>query len=165
MFHDAHCNHSYLLNVNHSFNALCNDTYMETLGDRIERLRNAKQLTQQQLAKIIGVSRVAVTKWESGATKNMKLDNLLALCDLFELGAESLISGTYNLHVRQDVTNYRTSLHRLTPSEFALLKAYNAAPVEVKMAVDRVLLIHSETNSDFTVGANDQTRVGATNAG
>jgi transcriptional regulator with XRE-family HTH domain len=138
---------------------------METLGDRIERLRNAKQLTQQQLAKIIGVSRVAVTKWESGATKNMKLDNLLALCDLFELGAESLISGTYNLHVRQDVTNYRTSLHRLTPSEFALLKAYNAAPVEVKMAVDRVLLIHSETNSDFTVGANDQTRVGATNAG
>lgn len=165
MFHDAYCNHSYLMNVNHSCKILCNDVYMETLGQRIERLRNAKQLTQQQLAKIVGVSRVAVTKWESGATKNMKLDNLLALCDLFGLGAESLISGTYNLEIGQDKAVWRSAIRRLTVDESTLLDAYKAAPLEVKAAVDRVLLIHSESSADFSVGSSDQARVGATKTG
>ena len=66
---------------------------METIGERIERLRKERNLSQLQVASAAQVSRVAVTKWESGATKNLKLENLLAMCDLFGVSAEELISG------------------------------------------------------------------------
>ena len=93
MLHDSECNHSYLANVNHSCGSLCNDSYVETIGERIERLRKERNLSQLQVAAAARVSRVAVTKWESGATKNLKLENLLAMCDLFGVSAEELISG------------------------------------------------------------------------
>lgn len=93
MLHDSECNHSYQMNVNHSCGSLCNDGYVETIGERIERLRKERNLSQLQVAAAAQVSRVAVTKWESGATKNLKLENLLAMCDLFGVSAEELISG------------------------------------------------------------------------
>lgn len=45
---------------------------METMGDRIKHLRLAKGWTQEQLGDRVGVSRVAVSQWESGETKNIK---------------------------------------------------------------------------------------------
>jgi transcriptional regulator with XRE-family HTH domain len=93
MSHAAHCNHSYHQSANHSFAHLCNDGYMETLGQRIKRLREQRGLSQQQLATASGVSRVAVTKWESGQTANLKLGSLLSICELFRVSAEELIRG------------------------------------------------------------------------
>lgn len=66
---------------------------METVGNRIKRLRLTAELSQQDVATRIGVSRVAVTKWESGQTANMKLDNLTGLCNLFNITIEYLING------------------------------------------------------------------------
>lgn len=67
--------------------------YMEPIGDRIKRLREGLSLSQLQLATQVKVSRVAVTKWESGATENMKLANIMALCRIFGISAEELITG------------------------------------------------------------------------
>lgn len=66
---------------------------METLGQRIKRLREERKLSQQQVATAAGVSRVAVTKWESGQTANLKLGNLLSICELFNVSVEELIRG------------------------------------------------------------------------
>lgn len=66
---------------------------METIGQRIFRLRTKAGFTQLQLAKKVGVSRVAVTKWESDQTENLKLKNLIKLCDVFKISAEYLING------------------------------------------------------------------------
>lgn len=68
---------------------------METIGDRIFKLRASRQWTQDDLASKVGVSRVSVTKWESGETKNMKLHNLMMLCDLFHVSPEFLIYGKH----------------------------------------------------------------------
>ena len=38
------------------------------IGSVIQRLRKLKGLTQEQLADSIGVSKAAVSKWESGST-------------------------------------------------------------------------------------------------
>lgn len=92
MLHSAHCNHSYRRFANHSFSESCNPTYMDSLSSRIAMLRLRKGMTQAQVAKAIGVSRVAVTKWESGQTANLKLDNLIALCRLFSQTVDTLIS-------------------------------------------------------------------------
>lgn len=94
MSHAAHCNHSYHRSANHSFGVVCNDDYMETLEQRIKRLREERDLSQQKVADTVGVSRVAVTKWESGETANIKLGNLLKLCDLFCISVEELVRGS-----------------------------------------------------------------------
>lgn len=89
-----HCNHSYLPRVNHSFASVCNLGYMETISERIKRLRDEAKLSQEQLGEAVGVSRVAVTKWENGQVANMKLANLLGMCKAFGgITAEELITG------------------------------------------------------------------------
>lgn len=118
MLHDSLCNHSYIEIVNHSCVPMCNDGYVETLGERIERLRKERNLSQQQVASAAQVSRVAVTKWESGATKNLKLENLLAMCDLFGVSAEELISGADSaLYIRQVRAKYENSPSGLSLSD------------------------------------------------
>lgn len=39
-----------------------------TLGDKISRLRKENNYTQEQLANLLGVSRQAISKWESDIT-------------------------------------------------------------------------------------------------
>lgn len=57
---------------------------MKTMGERILNRRTELKMSQQDVADKVGVSRVAVTKWESGQTGNLKLDNLLKLCKLLK---------------------------------------------------------------------------------
>lgn len=93
MSHSPYCNHSYLDNANYSFVFLCNHDHMETIGQRIMRLRLNAGLVQDDVGKACGVSRVAVTKWESGETANLKISNLTALCKLFSVSYDYLIEG------------------------------------------------------------------------
>lgn len=50
------------------------------LGEKIKLLRTQRHLSQEALAHMLGVSRQAVTKWESGAALPSTA-NLLSLCD------------------------------------------------------------------------------------
>lgn len=68
---------------------------METKGQRIQRLRKAKKLSQAAVAKEVGVSRVSVTKWESGNTKNLVPEHLFKLARLLGVSAEMLDTGKY----------------------------------------------------------------------
>ena len=62
------------------------------IGERIQTLRKAGGLSQEELAGRTGVSRQAVSKWESGASEP-STSNLLALAKLFEISAEELLRG------------------------------------------------------------------------
>lgn len=66
---------------------------METIGERIFKRRAELNMTQQHVADKVGVTRVAVTKWESGQTENLKLGNLMGLCKLLNVSIEYLIQG------------------------------------------------------------------------
>jgi transcriptional regulator with XRE-family HTH domain len=66
---------------------------METMGDRIRTLREARRLTQEQLGKEVGVSKGAVSQWENGSTKNIKLGTFLALLGVLRTDYEYLIYG------------------------------------------------------------------------
>lgn len=57
---------------------------METMGDRIRTLRQARGLSQGRLADRLGVTTGAVSQWESGNTQNIKIQTFLKLAD--ELG-------------------------------------------------------------------------------
>ena len=62
----------------------------KTLGNNIKEYRVAKNMTQEFVAERIGVSRQAVSKWESGAS-DPSTTNLFALAELFEISAEELL--------------------------------------------------------------------------
>lgn len=66
----------------------------ESVSARMKRLRINAKLTQEQVAGKLEVSRAAVSKWESGDTKNLKVENLFALADLFGLSDRELWNGS-----------------------------------------------------------------------
>lgn len=59
------------------------------LAERICTLRRKNGLSQEQLAEKLGVSRQAVSKWESGAS-TPELEKLLALSDCFGITLDEL---------------------------------------------------------------------------
>ena len=61
---------------------------MET-GERIRQLRTQRNMPQQALADSLGVTRQAVAKWESGASRPSAA-NLAALCRLFGVSWQQL---------------------------------------------------------------------------
>ena len=62
-------------------------------GQRLTTARKQKGISQEALADSLGVSRQAVSKWETGESKP-DVNNLIALCDKLELNIEYLCFGT-----------------------------------------------------------------------
>lgn len=60
--------------------------------EKIIQARKKKELSQEALAEKIGVSRQAVSKWETGEAKP-DLDKLIALCQELELSMDQLCLG------------------------------------------------------------------------
>lgn len=62
------------------------------IGNRIQRLRKTKGLSQEQLANEVGVSRQAVSKWESQQSLP-DLDKVIALSEYFKVSTDYLLMG------------------------------------------------------------------------
>ena len=60
------------------------------LPERIYKFRRKSGLSQEQLAEKIGVSRQAISKWESG-TSTPELEKLLALSECFHITLDELV--------------------------------------------------------------------------
>lgn len=62
------------------------------IADRIQHLRKTEGISQEQLADSIGVSRQAVSKWESEQSIP-DLDKIVLLSDFFEVTTDYLLKG------------------------------------------------------------------------
>lgn len=79
------------------------------LHDNLKKLRNRMGMSQELVAEQLGISRQAVTKWESGQSKpNAK--NLQALAQLYQVSSEELLADTQqkspNLILRANLTKW-----------------------------------------------------------
>ena len=63
-----------------------------SLGERITELRNAKNISQSQLAKAMDVSRQAVSKWENGQS-TPDPTKMIKLADFLDTDLEYLTTG------------------------------------------------------------------------
>ena len=61
-----------------------------TLGSKLAQERKLKNLTQEQLAELLGVSRQAISKWESDLAFP-ETEKLLRLCELFDCSLDYLL--------------------------------------------------------------------------
>ena len=59
--------------------------------NNLQKLRKNKNISQEQLAEELGVSRQAVSKWESGASYP-EMDKLVLLCKTFNCNLDDLIN-------------------------------------------------------------------------
>ena len=60
-----------------------------SLGEKISKMRKKKGISQEKLAEMLGISRQAVTKWESGKG-NPDTENLLRLSEIFGVSLDEL---------------------------------------------------------------------------
>lgn len=66
-----------------------------TMGEKILNMRKARGWSQEELADRVGVTRQAVSRWESGSAKP-DADKIIAVCDLFGVSADYLLRDRYD---------------------------------------------------------------------
>lgn len=65
------------------------------ISDRIQGLRKAKGISQEELAEIVGVSRQAISKWESEQSLP-DLDRVIIMSEYFEVTTDYILKGIEN---------------------------------------------------------------------
>ena len=91
-----------------------------TMGEKILALRKARGWSQEELAERIGVTRQAVSRWESGTAKP-DADKTISICDIFGVSADYLLRdhyagegpGTYHSESAPSATGGMLRLYRL----------------------------------------------------
>lgn len=73
--------------------------------ENLQFLRKRADMTQEQLAEALEVTRQSVSKWESGAGFP-ELEKLLRLSELFGVDLDTLLKGSAEESVREDVHGY-----------------------------------------------------------
>ena len=58
-----------------------------TFADKLQSLRKAKKLSQEDIAEKCGVTRQSVSKWETGLGYP-ETEKLLVLCDILEVNLD-----------------------------------------------------------------------------
>jgi transcriptional regulator with XRE-family HTH domain len=96
-----------------------------TFGEKLKKLRTAKELTQDELAEALFVSRTAVSKWESGRGYP-NIESLKALAKFFGVTVDELLSGNELLTIseadqKQKVNHFRDLLFGILDLGAAML--------------------------------------------
>lgn len=66
-----------------------------TIGERLLKLRKEKNLSQEELASILNVSRQTVSKWETDQT-TPDFDKIIPICDFYGITCDELFKGIKN---------------------------------------------------------------------
>lgn len=85
---------------------------MVLIGKRIKLARELAGLTQEKLAEIIGVSRTAVVRWESGETVPT-VDHLIEMTGILKVSADFLLGTGNTDQVMSTLMEMASTLDRL----------------------------------------------------
>ena len=98
-----------------------------TLGERIYRLRADRNMTQEQLAEKLGVTRQSISKWEGDLVKP-EIEKLKAMAKLFEVSLDDLISDEASddkdkeeKTIKKDSLNKKTNRNKIIITVIACL--------------------------------------------
>lgn len=84
-----------------------------SLGENLQFLRKRDNITQEQLAEKLDVSRQSVSKWESDTTYP-EMDKLIQLCQMFHCSMDDLVQGYIkDIHV-EEKTEYDRHMNQFS---------------------------------------------------
>ena len=87
---------------------------MSGIGERIKQLRLEKGWTQEVLAKLLGVSRLAVARWETGERRPRK-KYLDKLAEVFGVSMEELLGVELKGEDRKELKVFKASEKNVDP--------------------------------------------------
>lgn len=67
---------------------------MESVGERIKRLRKERKWTQEMLGSKLGVKKAAVQKYEKNTVVNLKQETIKKLAEIFEVPPSTFLDCT-----------------------------------------------------------------------
>ena len=63
-----------------------------TIGERLLKLRKEKNISQEELANVLDVSRQTISKWETGESMP-DFNKIIPICEYFEISTDELLTG------------------------------------------------------------------------
>lgn len=102
-----------------------------SIGERISDLRKSKNISQEQLARYLGVSRQAVSKWENDLSSPDTL-NLIKLADLLDTEVAYLATGQKPVYTHPVYVDKVKVVERQVPVPIEKI-------VEVPVPVERIV--------------------------
>lgn len=82
-----------------------------SFSENLQFLRKQQNMTQEQLAEDLGVSRQAVSKWES-AQSYPEMDKLLQMCRMFACDMDTLVQKDVSVEKKADTSKYDETMNR-----------------------------------------------------
>lgn len=76
-----------------------------TLGQRLIELRKKKQLSQEEVADKLNVTRQTISKWETDAS-TPDFDKIIPLCELYEISTDELLTGKNEKNIEENINTY-----------------------------------------------------------
>lgn len=89
-----------------------------TLSEKLQALRRQKNLTQEEVAQALYISRTAVSKWESGRG-TPSIDSMMAIARFYGVTVDALLTGDEALNLAREEA--RQTKSRLCDVVFGLL--------------------------------------------
>ena len=99
------------------------------MADRIQYLRKSKGISQEELADKVGVSRQAVSKWESEQS-TPDLEKIIIMSDFFGVTTDYILKGIEPVADKEQKNKELTSMN-CSPSSRQLKKYKFFLPVEI----------------------------------
>lgn len=82
-------------------------------SENLQNLRKIQNMSQEQLAEKIDVSRQAVSKWESG-NGYPELEKLIAICEIFDCSMDVLVKGKVTLDSTGEKKKYESMQNKFS---------------------------------------------------
>lgn len=99
------------------------------IGQRLKKARLDKKMTQDTLAKKLGVSIAFLSRIESG-TSHVNLKRLSQICDILDITEGEILNGTASSSQRYLVTEFNEILKNSPPEKQKLIYKIAKAIVE-----------------------------------
>ncbi|GIM46365.1 hypothetical protein DNHGIG_19140 [Collibacillus ludicampi] len=112
------------------------------IGQRLRGLREKRNLTQEQVAKILGITRPAYTQYETGK-REPDPETLAKLAEIYQVTTDYLIKGTNDPAQKRSILN--DVIENLTPEEVEQLRTL----LQEEVAFKELLSSPTETIKDF----------------
>ena len=76
-----------------------------SLSENLQNLRKIKNMSQEELAEKLNVSRQAVSKWESG-NGFPETEKIISICEIFDCSMDQLVKGKISNDIKSEKNNY-----------------------------------------------------------
>ena len=111
------------------------------IGDKLKKARMDKNLTQEEVAEKIFVSRQSISNWENNKTYP-DIGNVIALSDLYQISLDELLKGSDNFmkHLEESTDIVKSNKKLLTLTVLTMILVVILA-LFTKILPDKVFII------------------------